>query len=238
MTPTRVPLSRADLERDPEAFEEDGAIGQTGHRVVDRLVRDPLGDRLAFGDVFDLRDHVAHAPVGIGHRGGMQRGPHDVAVGVDVALLELVARDLTRRERTELVDVGVPVVGMGDRRERQARELSGCATEHLRERGVHADDHAVGSRHRDADRRVLERDLEPGLGLGELGFDRAPFRQVAEVDHDAADRRLLGEVGSDDLHRYVVTVGVERPDLERRRSRPTRGTRRRSRPSWPDRRDG
>ena len=104
-------------------------------------------------------------PDGVAHERRAHRDPHLAPVGVEEALLELVARDLAGDELLELV-LGVgAVVRMREREERDAEQLVLGAAEHLCERAVHAEQLAVGARERHADRRVLERGAEALLGL-------------------------------------------------------------------------
>ena len=59
-----------------------------------RRVFEVLGNRLSLCDVFDLAHAIALA-VGFGHQRHAECHPHRVPIGVDVALLQLEAADLT-----------------------------------------------------------------------------------------------------------------------------------------------
>ena len=70
-------------------------IGKVGQRIVDGGVGHQLAHGPPFGDVLDLADGVEGVAVGTPDEVGVQRCPHGMTVGVDVALLDLVVVDLT-----------------------------------------------------------------------------------------------------------------------------------------------
>ena len=123
------------------------AVGQAGERIVDRLVRERLTARPALGDVLDLADEVQRLVVDVAHERRAHRHPHRVPVVVQVALLELAARDRAGEEPAHRLATHLAVVGVAEV-ERSTTPSSSrlAASEDLHQRAVHAEQPAVDRR--------------------------------------------------------------------------------------------
>ena len=108
----------------------------------------------------------------VAHAAGADRDPHHVAVGVDVALLHVVAVDVPGHQGVELHGVGLPVVGVGDVFDGPAHELVGVVPEDVAVGAVDPHQAPVGRRQAHADGGVLEGAAKARLGLEDGGLRR------------------------------------------------------------------
>ncbi len=99
-------LVRLRLQRGRQAFEEQRAVGQPGHRVVHLQVPQP---GLEFPAGADVRDGHEHAPVVGGQRGDRHLHPQRVPVGV----LEAACAAQPGLPAAQHLAVGVPGAGVG-----------------------------------------------------------------------------------------------------------------------------
>ncbi len=182
-------------ERVLEAVVEQGAVGQPGQRVVQRLMRECVGGCLLDADVLDLGDEVQRHAVLPAHEPRRHRGPHRVPVGVQVALLGVPAVVAAVEHALEQRAALAQVLRRGDLRPGHAFQLLAGAPEHVAERGVDAREAAVGGGEAHADHGVLEARAEALLALAR-GLERLRLALAhALVEPPRHDR---GEPGGGD----------------------------------------
>ena len=142
------------LEGLADAVEPEGAVRQTGERVVQGLVLQHLEREPGLGEIGDLQQRVPGAArlVGDGHQA--DRGVHRLAAGALVAALDVEALGPAGRELTQQRNLGGAVGGVevGDR---GAHEVGLRAPEHAREGGVDVQDAPVEGDGGQARRGVL-----------------------------------------------------------------------------------
>ena len=102
---------------------ERAAVEQPGERVVVGHVAQLGLVAAALGDVLHLREEVQRHAVGVAHERRVDHHPDRAARRVQVAPLGAVARHLALEHRPARLPVGLEVVGVGDRGDRQALEL-------------------------------------------------------------------------------------------------------------------
>ena len=187
----------AGAERDRHPFGEGRAVGQPRHRVVRGLVGEPVGQRLAVGDVFELADLVDRVAFHVSHHRDAQRCPHHRSVGPQVALLVAVRVDLAASESLPVLLGGSAVVGVGQVEDLDPDELLLRASEQHGHRPVGALDPAAHVDEADADRRVVEGMAEGLLGLVERCLLRLALGDVPQVGDPAFHARITGQVGHD-----------------------------------------
>ena len=125
---------------------ERAAVEQAGQRVVVGHVAQLGLVAAALGDVLHLREEVERLAVGVAHQRRVDRHPHRAAGGVQVAALGAVAGELALEHRPARLPVGLEVVGVGDRGDRQPLELRGRVAGDLAQRAVDAQEAEVGAR--------------------------------------------------------------------------------------------
>ena len=202
-----------------EPVLEEGAVGQQGQGVVQRLSPQPFPQLTKGGDVLDQRDDEHGHAVGVADGRGGEVGPHHVPLAVPVSLLH------PRAVAFALGDVAVElphlrsVVGVDEVAHREQAELLDRVAEHRGEGRVDVDDPAFHVDDPDPDAGVGEDGAEAGLARAQrtlhpgVGRDlRAAHRLLLVEDpgpqpRDVAvgDRRLHGRRG------LVRPVGPRRP---------------------------
>jgi hypothetical protein len=167
--PAAVALRVPDGLADPLAEEQ--PVGQAGERVVQRLVLVELAladelllGALALGDVLDHRHHRLGGAGRVALQDGPHVGPQRRARPGGAARLELegLARPGHHLGQEPVDDV--PVVAQQMLGEARAGQLVGADPQHLLERRVDLDAHAVGVQAQDADRGAVEQGAEAGDG--------------------------------------------------------------------------
>ena len=99
-------------ERTIDDIEQEPPVGQAGEGVMRGLVGQARLAPLPFGDVDELAEHPRLA-VPRPHDRDRQTDPDDLAVRPDVALVHVVARDLTAEQAALQLQVRGHLVGMG-----------------------------------------------------------------------------------------------------------------------------
>ena len=84
-----------------------------------KLIRDERGPQLLFEelplrDVLDLTDKVQGVALGIADHGDAEQNPYDIAILVEITLLDVVIRDLILDESLHVFEVLFEIVRMGD----------------------------------------------------------------------------------------------------------------------------
>ncbi len=182
------PLALAGGERLLQPLEEQGAVGQSGERVVRGLVAQPQVEQPALGGVLHQRELVLGRAVGVPQQGHRQIGPQDGAVGPVERLLHVVVLALAAHQLLVEPPHLRGVLGVGPLGDVAVAQQSLGAAEHAQQRAVDLQDVAVEVGDGDAYGRALEDGAEAGLarvqGLGDdaLGLERG-----------GGDRLLLGE---------------------------------------------
>ncbi len=146
-----------------QAFEEEGAVGQAGERVVGGLVAQPQVEQAALGGVLHEGQLVLRVAVGVPQQGDRQVGPQDRSVGAVERLLDVVVLAFAADELVvELPDLG-RVVGVGPLRDPAPAHGRVGEPEHPQQRAVDLKDVALQVGHADAYGGPLEDRAEAGL---------------------------------------------------------------------------
>ena len=147
------------------AVAEQGAVGQPGQGVVERLVGELLLQRGALGHVTDVQ-HQPTDPRVVGEVGADALGVAPGPVGVLQPALEAGGRP---RRLDQLGEGGhdvVPVVGVRELTEGGPDQVGGWSAEQPLARGALVADRAVGREHRDQVGGVVDQGTELGSLLG------------------------------------------------------------------------
>ena len=201
----------------------DGVLHPLGQRAAveqpgQRVDAGPPGELLVLGapvaDVLELADAVQRPAGAVAHDRRLQRHPHQVPVGVQVALLELVPLDLAVDRTAQDIVVAGLVVRVGDVADRQGLQLAAAAAEHPGHRLVDPQEAPGGLRlevdERHAERCVLEGDPErllagahprdePGVVDGDAGLGGVHLEQRAL--HLVRPPAALGQVDRQEARR-------------------------------------
>ena len=197
-----------------ETVDEQQAVGQSGQRVVDRLVRESLTARLALRDVLDVGHHVDRLGVRVADQRHRNRHPDRGSVDVQVPHLELERVDVAGDEAVDRVDEVRTIIRVRQADHRRTEQLVLGSPEHLREGAVHAEEAAVGLGEAHADRRMLERVAE-SLLRGRNSSSRAvALGHVARVDDEPGDRRIPEQVVGNRLQRSPRAVALLHAELD------------------------
>jgi hypothetical protein len=205
LEPVQVEVADADPgagagERGAEPVLEQGAVGQQGQRVVQRLLAQPLLQLVPGGDVLDHRHRVDRRADGVADQRDGQAGPHDVPVAVPVAQLHpgvgpLAGDDVPVQGPYPGCVLGVHQVGHPE-----PAQLVDRVAQHGGERGVRVHDAATHVGDADADRGAGEDRAEAGL----TGLQRA--RHLPADVHLGLPHHLL-LVEDPGPHPHQVAVG-------------------------------
>ena len=193
-------------------------VGDAARQASDGVqllrVEELLLESLPLGDVLDEGDCVRELAVRAADGRAGQTAPAHRAVGVEEALLEVVAVERAVAKLPVEAHVGLDVLGVREVGEGNGRELVRVAPEQLLDGPVHLEGLALGADERDAQARVLEDGAEAGLALGER---RLGALAVGDVDHDAAEEAGLAGGVPDDVHEVaepdLAEVGGDHPVL-------------------------
>ena len=189
-----------DLAQGPVDAQEAPIGGSHGHadrRLVEGRAEAVLGlsqrvlGAAALRDVLDLRDEVERLPGVVAHERDRQQHPALRAVRADVALFHAVAAPLAGDHLTHELEVGLEVVRVRDVLEGQLQQLSGLVPDDLGEGAVDAQEGAVESDQRHADRGLLEGVGEALLGLLERAVHGRADDGVRARAHVAGDLAAL-----------------------------------------------
>ena len=143
----------------------------------------------------------ARMPTVAAHDRHRQQHPSHGPVRAQVALLDTVAGPGPDSGLVQELDVGGEIIRMGDLLEREPDQLGCVAAEQQAERRVDLDDAAVDADQRLPDRSGSKRLLEHLRGLRQLGFQPAPFGDIADGQQQTRDRIAFGGA-----HRPHVTL--------------------------------
>jgi hypothetical protein len=211
-----IALDAAELALDL-AFER-AAVVQP-REVVVRGQAAQLGlEVLAVGDVRHLRDEVQRPALLVAHERDGQLRPHDRSVGVQVALLHLVARNAAVEHAADELEIGVQVVGVREVLEALLEQRLVAVAENCAQGGVHPQPRAIRRDEGHPDRRAVEGRAELRVGRPARGL-REPAR-FAVTALGLRAGALGGALGAD--------VARERPLLRGdRHARAARGRDRR-----------
>ena len=205
-------------------------VGDVAGEPPDRFhllrVEQLLLEALAAGDVVEQHEAGVGVAVEPADARLVDLDPHDLVVGRDVPLLDRHELHRARRELRELV-LPAAVVDVVVRFEPGADELLARGAQHLAQRRVGIDDHAVERGERHPDRRRVERAAElvgrdAAVRVGEVTLvERGGEEQQAEQAH--RHEHLENEDG----RARRVTEIDQRPGLARDRPVGDRGHRQR-----------
>ncbi len=163
----RRAVARTPLHLLGQFLLEAAPVEQTGQEIVIDHVFEASRQLLALRDVLDLRDHVERLnPIIADQRDGHEH-PELMAPGVAVALLDLVALDLAVQQLSQLLGVEIDVVRIRDGLERRCPQLVPGITGDPAERVVDLQPATFHVNERHADRRAVERGLEPCMDLAQ-----------------------------------------------------------------------
>ncbi len=158
-------IAARSLDLPVELLLEAPPVEGAGEEVVVGQVDELALELLAVGDVLHLHDQVQGDAGAVADDRHREQAPAEPSPRVDVALLDLVARDLARLQPLPVHGIDPAVVRMRDGGERAPQQLALRVARDLAERGVDLKPATVGVDQRHADRRVRERALEPLLDL-------------------------------------------------------------------------
>ncbi len=167
-----------------EAIGEEVPVGEVGERVVDGGVGQVLAHLPALGDVLDLADEIEGLSRRAPHARRADRGPHRLAVGVEVALLDGEAVDGTGGQRPHLREVLRQVVGVGQVADVGSHQDGGLETDDLAVGRVDLQQDAVGIGQNHPDRGHVEGGPEAFLGGGHRRIGPTLLGDVLDLGHD------------------------------------------------------
>ena len=199
----------------PHPVDEQQPVREASKRIVDRQVCEARARRLALGDVFDLAHDVERLAAEVAHERHRERDPNHAVVDVHHALLDTVAVNLAREQTVDGIGNGFPVSHVREREERRTEELVFGPPQHPHECPIDAEEPAVDRHQCHADGGVLERATEPLLRVSELDLGALALRDVARVDDEPTDLRVVEKVVADGFHEAVRAVSGEDAELDR-----------------------
>ena len=176
--------------------------------LVAQLALEPA----AFGDVEDLADEVQRLAVLVAHERDRDERPHLGPVLVPVTLLHLVRGNLFRDQPAQLLDVVAEVVLGAQLLEGGRQHLLLGVADDLAEGAVDLEQLPLQRDHVDADRRVIEGQLEAALGLRQARRVLSLGGHVGERRHDRERRPFLGQPAGRDAQPASVAVLATEPE--------------------------
>src|SRR5262245_35720190 len=111
---------------------------------------------LAFRDVFDLTDVIKGVAISTPKNRNAQLSVHDRPVLTDIALSELVSRNIPTSELARECKVGVEIVGMGDGLKSELCQLGGAVAEDFAEYTIDADETPIERNQCHPNRRLID----------------------------------------------------------------------------------
>ncbi len=144
---------------------------------------------LPFVDILDDADEIVDGAVSFAHRGHAQSRPNDRAIFTQVALFNAVAVGFITEQASELHQIGLEVIGMGNVLEFFVNKLLSLIAKDLAQAPIYQKPRAVGRNVSDPNRGIFERRPEqffvlPQSHLGAL----KPGDVHAGAEHHGWDR--------------------------------------------------
>ena len=172
---------------------ERAAIEQAGQRVVVGQVAQLGLVAAPLGDVLDLEQDVLRLAGGVAHQRRVDRGPEDLAGGVQPAPLSADRAAVAAAEAGERLGLVRAVVGVQQPHDRRALELVLLAAGERAQRAVDLQEAPVDRGDRHADRRLLEGGAEAGLGVGLGALGLGAGVDVADRGVDLGERAAVAD---------------------------------------------
>ena len=158
-----------------------------GLRSAQRFLRP-----LAFSDVFDPNDVVKRRAQSTAKNRSAEQNIDDRPVFADVAFFELVAGNFPTSEFACELEIGLEIVGMGDRLERESCQFRGTVADDLAEHTVDADETPIERHQRHSNGRFIDCEAKSLLRFLQRPFDALALADVADECLPASVRQDLG----------------------------------------------